>query len=193
MQPVADVDAGRADGDALVTVHAVAAPFPALAFPVLAARLTAPAFVGDDSRVLVEHGRLKPWPRAHVSANLLPCPAGQQVGGGREQAEEEKGDGRRLASDDLFHDGRCVDEIHDPSPAGERGNHQPNAMLDGLLGRLVETHRTGVELDAGVAISFDATLDPHVEVGPHGLWAGVATPDPSGEAGDKKKAESGEQ
>ena len=68
---------------------------------VLAARLAAPVLVGDDDALLVEHRRLEARPRAHVGADLLARPAGQQVGRGREQADEEIDLERGLAAEDL--------------------------------------------------------------------------------------------
>jgi hypothetical protein len=88
-RPPADVDPGRADGDALAAVDAVAAALPAGAPLVRPARLAAPVAVGHQQAVAVEQAALDARPRAHLGADLLARPAGQQVGRGREQADEE--------------------------------------------------------------------------------------------------------
>ena len=76
---VADVDAHRADGDAGVAVDAVA-DVEALGLRLLLvprARLAAPVIVGDEERILVEHGALDARPRAHIGADLLAHEAGE--------------------------------------------------------------------------------------------------------------------
>src|SRR5690606_3240612 len=91
LRSVADVDSGRADMETGAAVDAVTPPFPGLAGLVLAARLTPPALIGDDQRMLVLHGGLQPRPGAHIGADLLARPAGQPIGGQGEQAKEEIG------------------------------------------------------------------------------------------------------
>ena len=46
--------------------------------------------------------------------------------------------------------------------------------------------------DAGAAVALDPPFDPHEQVGPHGLRAGIAAPDATGQAGRKKQADRGE-
>ena len=77
---VADVDAHRAGGDALVAVDAMAAAFPRLALLVRAARLAAIGAIGDHQRVVVDQRRLDARPRAHIGAHLLAHVAGEPVG-----------------------------------------------------------------------------------------------------------------
>src|SRR3546814_7369525 len=72
LQPVADIDAGRADIDAGATVDAVAAAVPAVAGLVLDTGLAAPALIGHRQRMLVEHGSLEERPGAHIGADLFP-------------------------------------------------------------------------------------------------------------------------
>src|SRR5262249_57895111 len=83
LQPVADVDSGRADRHASAAVNAVAPALPALALLVRAALLAAPGAVGDGQRLLVDHRRLEARPGARIGADLLARPAAEQVGGCR--------------------------------------------------------------------------------------------------------------
>src|SRR3546814_4370978 len=56
---------------------AIAAAAPRLAGLVLAAGFATPALIGDDQRMFVLHGGLQTGPRAHISTDLLTCPAGK--------------------------------------------------------------------------------------------------------------------
>ena len=133
LQPVADVDAHRADRDALVAGDAVAAAGPVRVLLERRARLAAPLLVGDDVAVLVEQRRLEARPGAHVGADLLAREAGQQVGRGGEQAEEEVLRERGVAGQDRPGHGRRVVEVHDPGAAGGRGDQQPGGVLGAFL------------------------------------------------------------
>src|SRR5476649_280528 len=86
---VANVDPRGADVDAQAAIDTVAAPVPGVARLMLAALLAAPFLVGDDDALLVEHRSLEARPRAHVGADLFARPAGQRIGRGREQADED--------------------------------------------------------------------------------------------------------
>src|SRR5690606_18424032 len=86
LQPLANVDALRTHDDALLAVDAVAAPFPAVALAMVAARIAAIRAIGDDQRVLVGQRRLNARPRAHIGADLLAHRAGQRIGGEGEKA-----------------------------------------------------------------------------------------------------------
>ena len=98
---VADVDAGRADGDALQAIDAIAAPFPGLPQLVRRARLAAPLAVGDEQRLAIEHRALNARPGAHIDADLLAGDAAKHIGGGGEDADEEIGEERRVEADEL--------------------------------------------------------------------------------------------
>src|SRR4029078_13188112 len=107
LRPVADVDAGRADRDALIAVDAVA--------DLLAERaqlgrllhrgalLAAVVAIGDVERPFVGQRRLDARPRAHVGADLLAHEAGEQIGRGRQNADPEIGGDRRLEGRKLLH------------------------------------------------------------------------------------------
>ena len=97
---LANVDAGRADGDALHAVDAIARGLSMrMRFRGVLhrhARLAAIAAIGDVERVGVGQRRLDAGPRAHVEANLLAHVAGERIGRERENADPEIGDERRL-------------------------------------------------------------------------------------------------
>ena len=170
--------------DAGIAIHAVAVAF--LAPSWLAARLAAPVAVGDDQRVLVQHGRLEARPGAHVGADLLARPAGQQIGRGGEQADEEIDLGAGLAGEHVAHHRRRVVEVHDPGAAGRHRDAQPDGMLGDLLAQLGGGPGLPVQLHAGVAVALDQPLDPHEQVGPDRLRAGEAAPDAAEQAGRQR-------
>ena len=159
---------------------------------VLAARLAAPFLIGDDQRVFVEHRRLDARPRAHIGADLLARPAGEQIGRRGEQADEEIGGGRGLAGHQLPQYRRRIVEIEDPGAAGDQRDEQPCAVLGDLLGDFGAGGPALVELDARVAVALDPALDHHEEVGPHRLRAGIAAPDAPGQAGHEEQADGGQ-
>src|SRR5690606_41200427 len=77
----ANIDPGRADGDALHAVDAVAEVFGILLRLLDAStRFTAPVLVSDGQRFLVHHRRLDARPGAHVDAHLLAHEAAQREG-----------------------------------------------------------------------------------------------------------------
>ena len=132
LQAIADVDPGRADDDALLAVDAVAPPRPAGTLLVRPARLPAPGAVGHGEAVLVEQAALDARPGAHRGADLLARPAGQEVGGRGEQADEAVDDGTGRAGEEAPHDRRRVVEIHHPGTAGRERDQQPRGVLEGL-------------------------------------------------------------
>ncbi len=187
---VANVDACGADGDAGVAVDAIAGQQPLRLCLLLAAhaRLAAPVIVGDDQRVLVEHGRLDARPGAHVDADLFAHDATKNIGGGRQDGDRGVGDERRLSGGEIVGQGGCVREIEDPGAAGGHRDDQPCRVLGQLLGDF----RTGpgflVEPDAGVAVALEKALDDQKQVGPDGLRAGVAAPGAADHRGDQEQA-----
>ena len=158
------------------------------------ARLAAPLLVGDDVAVLVEERRLEARPGAHVGAHLLARPAGEQVGRRGEQAEEEVlGEGGVAGQDRPGH-GRRVVEVHDPGAAGERGDEQPGRVLRHLLEDLLARDSGAlVQTDPRAAVALDPALDPHEQIGPHGLRAGEAAPHAARDAGREEQTERAEQ
>src|SRR3546814_970626 len=72
LRSFADVDAGRADRDALVAIDAVAEGVGILLGLLdAAARLAAPALVGHEKRFFVHHRGLDARPGTHIDAHLL--------------------------------------------------------------------------------------------------------------------------
>ncbi len=185
---MADVDPRGADMDAGQAVHTVAAA----RLLELAARLAAPAPVGDDERILVEHRALEARPGAHVGADLLAREAGEDVGRRGEQAEKEVHVERGLTREHLPGDGGRVDEVHDPGAARRRGDEQPGRVLGALPRRLGARHGRGVEAHAGVAVALDLALHPQEQVGPNRLRAGEAAPHAAVERGDGEQADGAE-
>ena len=61
-------------------------PFMALAAD---PRFAAPRLIGDGEALVVQHRRLEARPRAHIGADLLARPPGQQISREREQSGEE--------------------------------------------------------------------------------------------------------
>ncbi|MPN36028.1 hypothetical protein SDC9_183533 [bioreactor metagenome] len=80
LQAIADVNAGRANHDALPAVDAVAKLAGVGAFLAQPARLAAIRVVGDDQRVRVEHHALEACVGAHVLAHLFAHEAGKEEG-----------------------------------------------------------------------------------------------------------------
>ena len=85
LQPVADIDAGRADLDTQLAVDTVTqARFSDLGmaerFLAVAAGFAAGVVVRNDQRIAIEHHRLEASIGAHVNAHLLTQPAGVEVG-----------------------------------------------------------------------------------------------------------------
>ena len=181
LRAVADVDAGRAHGDALVTIDAVAGR-QALVAQLLGllhrgARLAAVIAIGDVERPFVGQRRLDARPRAHVDAYLLAHEAGERVGGEGEHPDPQIGDERRLAGGELLHQGRRVGEIEHPGTAGPPGDHQPDGVLGDELERARNVELGLVLLHALAAVALDDALDRVEQVGPYRLWAQIAAPD----------------
>ena len=65
-------------------------------------------------------------------------------------------------------------------------------MFSQLAQKFLRGHRRFVELHALVAITFSDFLRPHEHPGEDALWAGVAAPHATGEYGNKKQAEGGD-
>ena len=155
--------------------------------PAAQTRFAAPALVGHGDALLVQHRGLEARPRAHVGADLLACPAGQQVRRGGEQEGEEIHLVRRGAGPEFHRHGRRIDVVHDPRAAGPERDAEPDGVLRRLAPGGVETQRLRVALHAFVAVAFDQVLDPHEQIGPHRLRTGVAAPDAAEQAGDQEQ------
>src|SRR5581483_10085925 len=93
---VADVDSGRADGNALVAVDAVAGRLSPEArrggLLDRHARLAVIEAVADVEGILVGERRLDARPRAHIEADLLAHVAGERIGREGQNADPDIGD-----------------------------------------------------------------------------------------------------
>src|SRR5690606_6578795 len=63
-------------------------------------------------------------------------------------------------------------------------------MFEGLFGHLFGAIGSFIELHPLVAAAFYPFFNPHEDKGPDGLRAGITTPDPAKQGGDKEQAES---
>lgn len=185
LQPVPDVDAGRADRDALEAVDAVAGRFVggagALGLLDRHARLAAVVAVGDVERPFVGERGLDARPRAHVGADLLAGEAGEQIGRAGQDADPHVGHRRGLERGEVAHQGRRVGEVEHPGAAGPPGDQQPEGVLGDLLGHQRRRPAALVGLHPLATVAFDQTLHRIEQVGPDGLRTQVAAPDPAGQ------------
>ena len=183
--PFADVDAGRADGDALQAIDAVAC---GLAMRVglggilyRHARLAPIEAIGDVERLVVGQRRLDARPRAHVEADLLAQVAGKGVGRQGQDSRPDVGDRRRLQGEELPHQRRRVDEIEHRGAAGRERDQEPDRVLGDPLRDLLRGPGLSVELYPIAPVALDPALDPEVEIGPDRLRTSVAAPHPAEE------------
>src|SRR5690554_2915069 len=79
-------------------------------------------------------------------------------------------------------------EVADESDPCGQGDGHPDGVLGDLAPGLVERERFAVKLDASVARTFQAVLDPDKEKGPDTLRTGIAAPYAPGENRDEKQA-----
>ena len=191
MQAVTDIDAGRAHLHTLLAIDTVAKAylFRRDAFLALAARLAPVRVVGDDPGVGVKHHRLEPGIRAHVQADLLTHPAGVQVGGNGEEGNPEIGPAVGLQGEQVHDQFADRVEIANKGDAGGKGNKQPQCVFDGSFGDLFPGVGGLVEFHPLVAAAFHLFFNPHEDKGPHGLRAGVTTPDTAKQGSDEEQAE----
>jgi hypothetical protein len=129
LQSVADVNAGRADIDAQIAVHAVADIGASRLLLCAAARLAAPGVIGHDLGVGVEHGRLETWPGAHVEADFFACETGQKVGQCGEHSDHHD---RWRGSLECRHLSEGVDgagEVANQGQPGQQADGEPCAVL----------------------------------------------------------------
>ncbi len=98
---------------------------------------------------------------------------------------------RRRAGPELHGHRRRVHVVHDPRAAGPKCDAEPGAVLHDLAPDRIEGHWPCVALHALVAVAFDQPFDPHEEIGPHRLRAGVAAPHAAEQTGDQEQADRG--
>ncbi len=182
---VADIDAGRADVDALVAVDAVAGRLAMRAQRGIlldrAARLAAIMAVGHVEGVLVGERRLNARPWAHVKADLLAHVAGERIGREGENADPGICDERRLEGRELLHQGRSIREIEHPGPTGPPRDHQPEDMLQAGARGPLDGPWAAVAQEVLATIALGPTFDRLEQVGPDGLRTEIAAPDPPGD------------
>ena len=131
LQAVANVDAHGADLHAQGAVDAIAqrrGGGAALAFAAHAARFAALAVVGDDQRVLVQHGALEAGIGAHVFAHLLTQETGVAVGGQAVKANPEDLP-RPLQRHDFHRQSANWHEVADKGKSRPQRQQQPAAVL----------------------------------------------------------------
>ena len=188
LQAITDVDAHGADLHAQLAVDAVAQALGAR-IHALGARATAFAargVVGDDQRVLVEHGALEARIRAHVLAHLLAQEAGIAVGGQGVEGDPE--DLPRPLQRHHLH--RQVADGHEVAHEGEarpQRQQQPQQVLAATPGRFLQRPAAAVQAQARTAVALQPALDPHEDLGVHRLWAAEATPQAPGHGGEQEQ------
>src|SRR5690606_38216425 len=194
LQPIANVDAGRARLHAHLAVDAVAEAAAAwidCSRP-RAARLAAGRIVGDDERVAVEHRALEARIRAHVLAHLFAHVAGVAIG--REAVEQHPEPfpaaqrQRREAVGELVD--RC--EVTDEGETRVERERDPKCLLGRLAQNLVGVPRSAVELHALLTVAFRPALHPHEYLRPHSLRTGVAAPQEPCERREEKEGQRGD-
>ena len=194
LESVADVDAGGADLHAHRAVDAVSEAGGAVVGAALArpARLAALHVVGDDQGVAVEHRALEAGVGAHVDAHLLAQPPRVPVG--REPVEQDPEGLPRTGLQAQQRPAQLGDgrEVADEGKAGPQRERDPHRVLGGLERDLARAPGRAVELHLPRPVSLDLALDPEEDLGVHGLGAGVAAPQPSGEGGEEEEGKGGE-
>src|SRR5216684_3069340 len=183
LRAVTDIDPGRADGNALIAIDAVAGGFAGC--PQLVrllqrrALFAAVVFVGDVERPFVGERRLDARPRAHIDADLLAHEAGEHIGGRRQDRDPDIGQHRRLERHKLLHQRRRIVEIENPGAAGPPGDQQPDRMFQGNFRKTLQLQRAtrGIFLHALAPVALDQTLDGVEQIRPHRLWAEISAPD----------------
>src|SRR5262245_23483182 len=183
--PVADVDTGGADVDALIAIDAVAGPLAARAQSRAlldrAARLAPVVAIGDVEGLLVGERGLDAWPRAHIETDLLAHVAGERVGREGENADPQVGDERRLEGRELLHQRWRVGEVEHPGAAGPPRHHEPEEMLEPATRKAIGRPRLLVAEEMLAPVTFGPALDGLEQIGPHRLWTEIAAPDPPGD------------
>src|SRR5690606_10096481 len=159
---VANVDADRADGDALMAIDAVAGRR-ALRLQLEAlldrnARLAAIIAVGDVESLVIGQRRLDARPGAHELADLPAHDAGERISREGEDRDPDIGRKRRGEGRELAHQRRRIGEIEYPGPAGPPGDHNPDGVLGHLAPELAEAPRGFVQTHALAPIALEEAL-----------------------------------
>src|SRR5204862_7805892 len=125
---------------------------------------------------------------AHVLADLLAEVAGVAVGSQSVEEDPERLPRAEREAQDLRTEGACRREIRNEGESGPQAHRQPHRLLAAAAGDLAQRPRRCVELDARLAIAFEAALDPHEDLGVDRLRAGEAAPEAPGDGGEEEQA-----
>src|SRR5690348_8217296 len=93
--------------------------------------------------------------------------------------------------DKVPHQSRRIVEVEYPGSAGRQTDGDPCRMLGGLLPKFGYAELTVVQPDTVAPVAFDQTLNPHEQVGPDRLRAGIAAPDAAEQRCRQEKADGG--
>jgi len=138
-------------------------------------------------RILIQHGRLNAWPRAHVGADLFPHQPAKDIGRGGEDGDGRIGNHGRLAGDEFPRQRRRIGEVENPGAAGQGANHQPDRVLQHTLAEFADCKGRGVQLHACISVTLDRPFDDEKQVHPHCLGTGITAPCTSHGGGDEKQ------
>ena len=86
---------------------------------------------------------------------------------------------------------RCIGKIHDPRAACPKCDEQIYGPFAEALDDFSWPPWRVLQPDLSVAVAIDKAVDMLKQVGPHGLWAGIATPCPAHRAGHQKQPDPG--
>ena len=78
-------------------------------------------------------------------------------------------------------------EVADKGEPGPQRQRHPKSVFCRLEPELARRHRLLIEPHARPAVAFDLALDPHENLGIHGLRTGIAAPQPPGHGGEQKQ------
>ena len=192
LQAIANIDAGGADLNAEQAIDAITQSLCLRVDTMLArsTRFTTCVIIGDDQRVTIEHDALEAAVGAGIHTDLLPHPAGIEIGGGGENADPDPFTDVGVAVQqgrNEFTDGGKIADEDDP---GQQRDSEPAEMFEGASPDFVPVGVALVETHTGIAITFDEVFDGDEDFRPDGLWTGVATPDAAGKDGDGEQSKS---
>jgi hypothetical protein len=93
----------------------------------------------------------------------------------------------RLTGQQIDQQRRRIGEIEHPRPAGGEADQYPDDPFRHPQPQLARAPILAVEAQASVAVALDPALDQDEEVGPDGLRAGIAAPDPAQRRGKQEQ------
>ena len=96
-----------------------------------------------------------------------------------------------LAGHQIAQERRRIGEIEHPGAAGAQPDQQPDRPFRQPQPGLAQAHGLTVQAQLGVSVALDPTFDQHEKIGPDGLRAGIAAPDPAQRRGKEEEAETG--